>query len=172
MITKKICMVGAFAVGKTSLVKRFVESIYSEKYQTTLGVKIAKKQLTVFDQSVQLLIWDIEGVDVFTELKANYLRGSSGIFLVVDGTRPKSYENLANIVGLIKRELGDVPIVLVANKVDLTHEWKLDEKWFTEMNDSGMQTFMTSAKEGQNVDEAFQELAAQMLKCSQGQEGK
>jgi small GTP-binding protein len=165
-------MVGAFAVGKTSLVKRFVESIYSEKYHTTLGVKIAKKKLSVLNQAVQLLIWDIEGVDVFTELKANYLRGSSGILLVVDGTRPKSYDSLGNLLALIKRELDDVPIVLVANKVDLTQEWKLDEKWFAEMNSTGMTTFSASAKEGVNVEEAFQELTEKMLGNRLGQEGK
>ncbi|MDN3649858.1 Rab family GTPase [Reinekea marina] len=156
-------MVGSFAVGKTSLVKRFVESIYSEKYQTTIGVKISKKSITINDQLIKLLIWDIEGDDVFTELKANYLRGSSGILLVVDGTRPKSYDNLQRLMSPIQRVLGEVPIVLIANKVDLIQEWKMDDSFLADMAEKNMGTFVTSAKDGTNVDAAFQDLAEKMM---------
>lgn len=163
MIAKKVCMVGAFAVGKTSLVRRFVESIYSDKYQTTIGVKIAKKKVELPDQDVQLMIWDIEGVDVFTELKASYLRGASGVLLVVDGTRPKSYDNINSLLSLIKREIGDAPIVLLANKADLKQDWKLDEQWLQEVRNQGMQAMVTSAKSGDNVSEAFELLTHRML---------
>ena len=88
MIQKKICMVGAFAVGKTSLVQRFVRSIFSEKYKTTVGVKIDKKVMNVNSQDLTLILWDLHGEDEFQELQRSYLRGTSGYFLVVDGTRP------------------------------------------------------------------------------------
>ena len=87
MIRKKICVLGAFAVGKTSLVARFVESIFSEKYLTTVGVKISRKVLQVGNQEWQLMLWDLAGEDEFLQLRPSYLRGSSGYLLVVDGTR-------------------------------------------------------------------------------------
>ena len=87
MIQKKICMLGTFAVGKTSLVQRFVQSIFSEKYLTTVGVKIDKKKMTVDGQDVTLILWDLHGDDDFQRLQMTYLRGASGFFLVADGTR-------------------------------------------------------------------------------------
>ena len=87
MIQKKLCMIGAFAVGKTSLVARFVKSIFSEKYLTTVGVKIDKKTLGVGDQEVTLIVWDLAGEDEFLQVRMSYLRGSAGYFLVADGTR-------------------------------------------------------------------------------------
>src|SRR4030095_5171007 len=87
MIQKKICMLGTFAVGKTSLVQRFVESIYSDKYHTTVGVKIDKKLVKVGEQEMMMLLWDIEGAETAHELRKSYLRGAAGYLLVADGTR-------------------------------------------------------------------------------------
>ena len=87
MIQKKICMLGTFAVGKTSLVQRFVESIYSDKYHTTVGVKIDKKLVAVGGQEIMMLLWDIEGAETAHELRKSYLRGAAGYLLVADGTR-------------------------------------------------------------------------------------
>jgi small GTP-binding protein len=88
MMQKKICMLGAFAVGKTSLVARFVESIFSDRYHTTVGVKIEKKTLQVSGQQWNLIVWDLAGEDEFMQIRMSYLRGSSGYLLVADGTRP------------------------------------------------------------------------------------
>ena len=92
MIQKKICTIGAFAVGKTSLIRRYVDSIFSEKYLTTVGVKIDKKPVNVLGQDVTLILWDIHGEDDFQEINMNYLRGSSAYILVVDGTRYSTLE--------------------------------------------------------------------------------
>ena len=88
MIQKKVCMIGTFAVGKTSLVRQFVESVYSEKYHTTVGVKVDKKIVTVGENEVTLVLWDIEGAETGLELRQSYLRGAAGYLLVADGTRP------------------------------------------------------------------------------------
>ena len=82
MIQKKVCMLGAFAVGKTSLVRRFVHSMFADKYLTTVGVKIDKKQLTHSGKEVLLLLWDLYGEDEFQRVQTTYLRGSSGLFLL------------------------------------------------------------------------------------------
>ena len=86
-LKKKICLIGAFAVGKTSLVRRFVHSIFSEKYHTTVGVMIDKKQVNVNGLPVDLIIWDLHGEDDFQSVRMSYLRGASGCFYVADGTR-------------------------------------------------------------------------------------
>ena len=94
MLQKKICMLGSFAVGKTSLIRRYVESIYSDAYHTTVGVKIDKKTLTVNEQEVNLVLWDLYGEDEFQKMKWSYVRGSSGYLLVADGTRRAIVERL------------------------------------------------------------------------------
>src|ERR1041385_1285654 len=91
-IQRKICMLGGFGVGKTSLVKRYVESIFSETYLTTVGVKIDKKTVDLSDLIVNLILWDVAGEDDISSLRMSYLRGSAGYVLVADGTRPSTLE--------------------------------------------------------------------------------
>ena len=86
-IQKKICMLGAFSVGKTSLVKRYVASVFSETYLTTVGVKIDKKTVDLAGRVVNLILWDLAGEDDIASLRMSYLRGSAGYVLVADGTR-------------------------------------------------------------------------------------
>ena len=156
-------MVGPFAVGKTSLVKRFVESIFSDKYHTTIGVKISKKQIELDQHNVQMMLWDIEGVDVFTELKSSYLRGASGVMLVIDGTRPTTIRQLNELLSLVRSHLHETPIVILANKVDLVNEWSLLEEDANKLRENGLTIIETSAKTGAGVEEAFTALAREML---------
>ncbi len=163
MMNKKICMVGAFAVGKTSLVKRYVESLFSEKYHTTIGVKIDKKNLTYQNKDVQLMIWDIEGVDIFTDLKPSYLRGASGILLVIDGTRSKSLETAKQVKQLVDDNLGKIPTLLLINKSDLRESWQFSEDDTKSLAISENNTFITSAKTDQNVERAFERITHLMV---------
>ena len=151
-------MVGAFAVGKTSLVKQFVECIFDEKYHTTIGVKIDKKTIVHKEKTVQLMIWDIEGVDVFTDLKPSYLRGASGILLVVDGTRKKTLEPAKEIAKTIKDNLGEIPILLMINKSDLRDNWQFDREDVVISELELASIFETSAKSDNNVEQAFEKL--------------
>ncbi len=160
MLNKKICMVGAFAVGKTSLVKQYVEGIFDEKYHTTIGVKIDKKiiEKDQDNQTVQLMIWDIEGLDEFTNLKPSYLRGASGIILVVDGTRKKTLEPAQEILDIVAENLGEIPIILLINKSDLLTSWQFDKEDTQFLNVDKNNVFMTSAKNDDNVENAFERL--------------
>ncbi|MBV1909036.1 MAG: GTP-binding protein [Kangiellaceae bacterium] len=163
MVNKKICMVGAFAVGKTSLVKQFVECIFDDKYHTTIGVKIDKKTVHVGANSIQLMIWDIEGIDGFTDLKPSYLRGASGIILVVDGTRKKTLESAQEIRKIVDEHLGDIPTILLINKSDLKGAWQFDQQDTEFLGVDEDNIYQTSAKKDQNVELAFKKLVELVL---------
>jgi small GTP-binding protein len=162
MIQKKICMVGAFAVGKTSLVARFVESIFSEKYHTTVGVKISKKALHVGDQEWHLILWDLAGEDEFLQIRTSYLRGSAGYLLVVDGTRRATLDTAVSIQQRIVDAVGEIPFVVLFNKSDLTNEWEITDNTCEELSHKGWSWLKASAKTGVGVDEAFLTLIAKM----------
>ena len=162
MIQKKICMVGAFAVGKTSLVARFVESIFSEKYHTTVGVKISKKALNVGDQEWHLILWDLAGEDEFLQIRTSYLRGSAGYLLVVDGTRRATLDTAVSIQQRIVDAVGDIPFVVLFNKADLTNEWEIANDAFEALSHKNWPWLKASAKTGVGVDEAFLTLIAKM----------
>lgn len=163
MIKKKICMLGTFAVGKTSLVKRFVESIFSEKYLTTVGVKIDKKTVNVGEEEVNLLLWDIQGEDEFQSLQLSYLRGAAGYLLVIDGTRAVSLDGAVEIQKKVEEALGEVPFIAALNKSDLTEDWEIEESALTQLEEKGWKLIKTSAKSGINVEEIFMELAGKLV---------
>jgi len=163
MVKKKICMVGAFAVGKTSLVQRFVNSIFDDKYLTTVGVKIDKKSLDVDGETVDLLLWDIQGEDDLNKMRTSYLRGAAGYFFVVDGTRAVTLETALQIKALAEETQPGVPSMLLLNKSDLVEEWEIGDEAIGEAEAAGMETLRTSAKDGSGVEEAFLSLARKML---------
>jgi small GTP-binding protein len=163
MIQKKICLVGAFATGKTSLVTRFVYSIFSEKYYTTVGVKIDKKTLNIHNNTLNLILWDLYGEDEFQKVRMSYLRGSSGYVLVVDGTRRNTLDKAFNLQTKVEETLGKIPFILVLNKWDLTDEWEIEDAEIEAVIQKGWTAIKTSAKSGQGVEEIFQTLANKIL---------
>jgi hypothetical protein len=163
MLQKKICMLGSFSVGKTSLVRRFVESIFSDAYQTTIGVKIDKKVVRAGDEDVTLVLWDIHGEDVYQKIRMSYLRGMSGYLLVVDGTRRQTLDDALALNERVIQEAGKVPAVLVLNKSDLTEKWEIDSTRESELTAAGWNILRTSAKTGASVEEVFSKLTTAML---------
>ncbi|MBD2354077.1 GTP-binding protein [Tolypothrix sp. FACHB-123] len=163
MLQKKICMVGAFATGKTSLVSRFVSSIFSENYHTTVGVKIDKKTVNIQDKIINLILWDLYGEDEFQKVRMSYLRGSSGYLLVVDGTRKNTLEKALNLQGRVEETIGQVPFIMMLNKCDLTDEWEIDAVEIDAIKQKNWIVMKTSAKTGQGVAEAFQTLAEKIM---------
>lgn len=166
MIQKKICMLGPYAVGKTSLVRRYVESIYSDKYHTTVGVKIDKKVVAAKGQDLTLLLWDIEGAETQHELRKSYLRGASGYLLVADGTRPETLRQAVELQARAAENIGEVPFILLINKADLLDQWAIDEDETGALKERGWEMLTTSAKTGMGVEEAFQLLAGRMMEVS------
>lgn len=163
MLQKKICMLGSFAVGKTSLVRRFVESIYSDVYQTTVGVKIDKKNLAFEGKEVSLVLWDIYGEDDYQKMRWTYLRGASGYLLVADGTRKATLEKAVSLEQKVREEAGVIPFVLVINKSDLVRDWELDPALESQLTGQGWSILRSSAKTGEGVEESFALLTRKML---------
>lgn len=163
-LQKKICMIGDFSVGKTSLVARFVRQTFSDKYMTTVGVKIDTKIVTLPSrQEVKIILWDIAGNDALTTTTASYLRGAAGFLLVVDGTRRPTWDSALGLRTAVTEQLGNKPFVMLLNKADLSTQWELNDQMIEEKKQQGWQILLTSAKTGMNVEEAFVDLAMQML---------
>jgi small GTP-binding protein len=164
MIQKKVCLLGAFAVGKTSLVARFVKSIYSDQYLTTVGVKVDKKTVHLGDQEVNLIVWDLAGEDEFQKVRMDYLRGAAGYLLVADGTRRGTLETARMLAERVTQSIGSIPFVFLINKADLSDEWEIDDQAIRDCLNNGWEVIKTSAKSGQGVEEVFTLLAKKV--CS------
>jgi len=163
MINKKICMLGSFSVGKTSLVRRFIDSLFSDKYHTTVGVKVDKKQLEIEGQVVNLMLWDLAGEDEFNKLQASFLRGSSGFLIVIDGTRAATLDKALELHQRISPDFPNASFVLALNKADLKDEWELDMDKVQSLMEQGWAVFETSAKSGECVEDIFKTLSRAML---------
>ena len=163
MLQKKVCMLGSFSVGKTSLVRRFVESIFDETYHTTIGVKVDKKIVSVNGEAVTLMLWDVYGEDIFQKMRMSYLRGMSGYLLVVDGTRRQTLADALALHERIVTELGRLPAVLVLNKDDLKDQWEIDSAQEATLAENGWTVRHTSAKTGEAVENVFLHLGQAML---------
>ncbi len=156
-------MLGAVGVGKTSLVRRFVESIFSERYQATVGVKIDRKTVTLGATTINLMLWDLQGEAEHQASRLEYLRGSAGYLVVADATRA---DTLAAAEGLAARAAALVPgapWLLVINKVDLEAESVITSAQLAELQHRGWSVLRTSARTGQGVEETFGALARRLL---------
>lgn len=160
---KKICMVGTFATGKTSLVARFVKSTYSDIYHTTVSVKIDKKLIKVRENEFQLLLWDLHAEDEFQNVRISYLRGLSGYILVVDGTRRYTLDKALLLQQRVEEIIGKVPFVIVLNKSDLTDEWEIEDAMVDELSQRGWTVIKGSAKTGLGVEESFLTIANKIV---------
>ena len=168
MIQKKVCMLGAFAVGKTSLVARFISSIYSDTYQTTVGVKVDSKEVVVAGVPVNLVLWDMQGEDELQKVKMVYLRGAAGYLLIADGTRAETLEMAEGLQRKITETIGPVPFVLVLNKFDLAADWELDPARISALRSRGWPILNSSARTGSGVQEAFGQLAELIMRGKNG----
>lgn len=163
MIQKKICLLGSFSVGKTSLIQRYVNSMFSEKYLTTVGVKIDKKEIMLGDEHLNLMIWDIAGEDAFSSIRPAHLRGLSGYVIVIDGTRQQSFDVAMSVHQMVQKNMGELPVVFALNKSDLKDQWILGRDHVRELVKLGYPVLETSAKEDRGVEEMFMGLARQLL---------
>jgi small GTP-binding protein len=163
MIVKKICLLGAYAVGKTSLVRRFVTGQYSDRYLTTVGVKIDRKELVVAGNPLTLYLWDLHGEDEFQSVEKSYLRGAAAFLVVLDPTRAATLDTAVELQRRARVVRGDVPRWFVLNKADLEAEWEWEESSIDRAMGSGSHLVRTSAKTGAGVEAAFRAVAEALV---------
>lgn len=164
MINKKICMLGALAVGKTAMVQQYVRSIFSDKYLSSVGVKVSKKNIEVQGCQMNMLLWDLEGQDDFGTVNTSYIKGAGGLLLVVDGARGDTLSVALMLRNTALDMLGhQTPHLLIINKSDIKESWEITDKILDSLKNSGIQVIKTSAKTGFNVEHAFITLATMMM---------
>jgi small GTP-binding protein len=161
----KICMVGDSAVGKTSLIKKFVLDLFDDSYITTIGTKITKRTMNILDEktTMDMMIWDIMGQASFRSLLQDaYFYGTHGVLAVIDSTRPDTLESIHDWVQSVRHVVGDVPMVFASNKCDLKHSMTM-EMLGKELDRYGCKYMFASAKTGENVSEAFKILGEAII---------
>jgi len=166
-VQKKICLLGDFSVGKTSLIRQFVEGLFDDKYLSTIGVKISRKtiELEEVDTLAKLLIWDLAGGDDYSKVTSGYLAGASGVLMVCDVTRKSTLTMLdiysKQLEAVSKKK---IPIVILVNKVDLIENREIaDQDIYDIAERLDAPWLFTSAKTGQGTEEGFHLLASKTL---------
>lgn len=161
-ISKKLILTGCFGVGKTSLFNQFLYHKFSEKYLTTIGVKVDKKVVTVGDRQISLLIWDVAGEVDQAKVPKSYFLGASAVVYVFDLTRPSTWLNIESDIEYLKELLGGVLIRVVGNKVDLVSPEQVDS---VRSRMEIQPEILTSAKTGENVEQLFHGIAQDLLQA-------
>jgi len=155
--SKKVVILGHFGVGKTSLIRRFVSDQFSDKYKVTIGVHITKKVIELSNEdSISMILWDLEGTDTLEQIRDAYLLGTHGVIFVFDISRPSTFQHLNRDLEIVAKKAPQRPLLVIGNKKDLIQEDKVDD-----LLDSYKISydFLTSAKTGDTVEDAFISLA-------------
>jgi small GTP-binding protein len=160
MTSKKVILTGSFGVGKTSLFNQFIHQKFSDKYLTTIGVKVNKKTVESRGEEVSLLIWDIAGEVTQDKVPTSYFLGASGILYVVDLSRPLTFKNIKEDIDYLKELLPGAKIKVVGNKKDLLTDSELEQT--IQSIELGV-SITTSAKTGENVENLFLSLTNAMM---------
>jgi small GTP-binding protein len=163
---KKMCVIGEAAVGKTSLVRRFVLDKFDDRYIATIGTKTSAREIMVksptHSVSLRLQIWDILGLRSFSKVQKSSYKGANGAFIVIDITRKGTLRTLDSWLLSLYKEAGEIPVVVLGNKVDLNPNFDVNDiKRFVE--DYGFPYYLSSARTGENVDSAFHKLGEMMI---------
>lgn len=168
IINKKICLLGDFAVGKTSLVRRFVYNIFDDKYISSIGVKVSRKTMQIPKAGeftgLTMMLWDLAGSERFDQVKSSYLRGTSGAILVCDLTRAETLANLRIYIEDLRQSSPNAQLVFAANKSDLINQQKISLIEIEEIAASYKSPYyLTSARAGSGVETLFRHMARLLL---------
>ena len=158
-VRKKISMLGDLAVGKTSLVNRYVFNVFGDEYISTIGTKVVKKELAHEKKKIILMIWDIAGETTFNHVRKAYFRGAEAALVVVDITRRKTLDNVTDWISSFKEITNNSPVLILVNKTDLKEDYAFSMEDAEQLaNTFNTKAFATSAKTGENVEGAFREI--------------
>ena len=162
----KVLLLGNSDVGKSSLILRYVDQVWSDTFVPTIGVDFKVKTLEIDNKQIKMQIWDTAGQERFRNVISSYFRGSHGILLIYDITNRDSFKNLENwLIEIEKNASQNVLKILIGNKNDLVNDREIQaEEGQAFANRNGMEFIETSAKMNTNVTEAFEALAKLMMK--------
>ena len=162
-LRRKVCMLGAPGVGKTSLVRRFVEDRFDEDDKSSIAIAIYKGVLELGDLTLELMLWDPGSHEAWSQYNASFISGASGLVFVVDSTKPRTLDHLLEVQAKGRGFIGSRPSLLVVNKIDLTSEFRLSPAQLDAAAQLDWHIAQTSAKSGAKVQPAFEKLAELML---------
>lgn len=159
----KISVCGDSSVGKTSLVRRFVTGAFSDAYLSTIGVTFLRKEIALEGNEITLQIWDLGGQNLFSSVRANYLRGTHGAMILFDLTQKTTLAHVQQWVDEVLSTAGKIPIIVIGNKSDLPFKENIDQRAEALCQNLGYPYVKTSAKTGAQMEDAFLTLSRQIM---------
>ena len=160
----KIIIIGDTSVGKTSLMRRYIEGIYNEKTLSTIGIELFKKEVSIQNKNYVMKIWDTCGQEKFRAISKNYYHNADGIMLVFDINSHETFEHLSGWIDSIYQNTSkDTPLIIVASKCDLEHD-VTDQEIEEYSTKNKVKVIKTSSKDNINVDEPFLYLGEEIIK--------
>jgi len=157
---------GNFSVGKTSLIRRYVDNSFSDEYLSTIGVKISKKSITINDETILLLIWDIEGaLSEIKRISKTYIKGANAAIIVTDVMSQDIESTVKQHLADLYSVNADIPALIAINKIDKDEDFTIDMHNILEEFPQVIGIFNTSAKSGENVEKIFNLLSREMVVC-------
>ena len=160
----KIIVIGDGEVGKTSIALRYIQETFDPNYKSTIGVSISLKKLIINNQLINMTIWDTGGQEAFDYIRPQYYSGANGAIIVYDVTRKESFNHLERWFTEVNAHCGNIPIILIGNKIDLAEERVISaEKGERHARHKRVTFFETSAKTGESVIDVMEELAKLIL---------
>lgn len=160
---RKVCLLGHYAVGKTSLIRRYVEGRFDEKYLSTIGVRVSRRVVERDGHALHLLLWDLAGSSARQLASSSYLRGLHGAIIVCDLTRAETIDSLPRFVKVARDIRRDASLVLVGNKLDLSEQRELSESRLRLTAATlELPLILTSASSGENVTRLFSTIADEL----------
>ncbi|HRV93188.1 MAG TPA: Rab family GTPase [Anaerolineae bacterium] len=163
-INKKVCLLGDFAVGKTSLVRRFVYNTFDDKHLSSIGVKVSRKTMQVSQinglTGLTMMLWDLADSERFDQIESSYIRGTAGVVLVCDLTQARTLFNLQTHLEDLQQTCPEAKVIVAANKADLMSQQEISPADVAEVA-AGFNApyYLTSAKSGHGIEALFRHLA-------------